>query len=293
VLILPYGHDRYVYSRPWATIVLIGLNVLAFAAAWLAERGGRHDVEHAVAEVLQVLEEHPGARVPPATLASLPPRLREVFAPLQAGKDYDGADGEGEFELRKALRRMTAAAEARPSVRFGYRPGRPGVVSALTSLFMHGGLAHLLGNMLFLWLMGAVIESFWSRWPFLLLYLGTGAAAALAHHLSRPDSLVPLIGASGAIAGLMGAFVMGHPRSRIKLLYALWLGRPFLGTTAIPAWTLIPAWFLLQVGYAVFAHDDGTAYWAHVGGFVAGLVGTLIVRRGGWITYDASEVLRK
>ena len=145
--------------------------------------------------------------------------------------------------------------------------------------------------MLFLWLVGVVIECFWERLPFAILYVAAGGVATLAHHLASPDSMVPLIGASGAIAGLMGAFVVGHPRTKIKVFYAAWVIRPLVGTMSVAAWLLIPAWVALQIGYALLFPGDGVAYWAHVGGFAAGVIGALIMRWGGWVVYDAEQVL--
>ena len=107
---------------------------------------------------------------------------------------------------------------------------------------------------------------------------------------------LPLVGASGAIAGLMGAFLVGHPRTRVRVLVAPWPVRPFFTTGAVPVWLLLPGWFLLQVGFGLHGakgRGDGVACWAHVGGFLTGVVGAVIMKIGGWVVYDAAEVLGK
>src|SRR5262249_48014732 len=138
---------------------------------------------------------------------------------------------------------------------------------------------------------GAVIECFWEAGPFLILYGVSAAAGTLAHHLASPGSMVPLVGASGAIAGVMGAFLVGHPRTRIKLVYAIWVLKPLVGRAGVPAWILLPGWFLLELGFALFNNGDGVAYWAHVGGFLVGIAGAFVMKIGGWVVYDAADVL--
>jgi membrane associated rhomboid family serine protease len=289
VFILPYGHDRH-HDQPIVTILLIALNVLVFAVGHIGGRGAGGEIERAAAELKRVHNEYPDARLAPTELATLPPEAYALVADLEAeGESEEGRDGT--LELRRAVRSFGAAVDKIPDLHYGYRPGRPRALTVLTSMFIHADIFHLLGNMLFLWLTGAVIESFWRHGPMALMYFVAGAAGVLGHHLSASHSMVPLVGASGAIAGLMGAYVIGHPRSRIKVFYAFWIVRIFIGTTSVPAWVLIPAWLALQVGYGLLGGSDGTAYWAHVGGFVAGVIGTFIMRWGGWVFYDADEEL--
>jgi membrane associated rhomboid family serine protease len=145
-------------------------------------------------------------------------------------------------------------------------------VSAIfTSMFMHGGWLHLIGNMWFLWLFGNNIEDVMGHARFLVFYLIVGLTAALAHIASAPGSVVPTVGASGAISGVMGAYLILYPRVRIQTLFVFII---FLRVIAVPAWLVLIMWFALQVltGYATPVDTGGVAVWAHVGGFVAGVL---------------------
>ena len=143
----------------------------------------------------------------------------------------------------------------------------------LTSMFLHGGWLHLIGNMWFLWVFGNNIEDSMGHTRFIVFYLLCGVAAAATQMFVDPRSAVPMIGASGAISGVMGAYVLLYPRVRVHTFVTLGF---FLTTVTLPAYVMLGYWFLMQllfgaVGTASGMHG-GTAFWAHVGGFVAGLV---------------------
>jgi membrane associated rhomboid family serine protease len=150
-------------------------------------------------------------------------------------------------------------------------------VSVLESMFLHAGWLHLLGNMLFLWIFGNNIEDLFGRLKYLLFYLLCGYAAAYGYAAVIPHSTEPLIGASGAIAGVLGAYLVLYPRARVWSLLAF---LPFF-PLRIPAWLVLGTWFLLQwvysAGYAA-AGAGGVAYPAHVIGFLLGAVIGLVVR---------------
>jgi membrane associated rhomboid family serine protease len=158
--------------------------------------------------------------------------------------------------------------------RYGMVPATFSWADVVTSMFLHGGMAHLLGNLLSLWIFGDNIEDRLGHGRYLAFYLLTGAAAALAHLYADPSSAVPTIGASGAIAGVMGGYLVLYPHSRV----ITWLPPLFL--VEVPAVLFLGLWFFLQVvsgvgnqlaavpGEAV----GGIAFWAHVGGFVVGAV---------------------
>jgi membrane associated rhomboid family serine protease len=144
--------------------------------------------------------------------------------------------------------------------------------TVLTSMFLHGGWLHLIGNMWFLWVFGNNIEDSMGHGRFVVFYLLCGFAAAAAQLLSDPASAQPMIGASGAISGVMGAYVLLYPRVRVHTLVFLGF---FVTTVAWPAYVILGYWFALQLlfGLAVSASPGtgGTAFWAHVGGFIAGM----------------------
>ena len=157
-------------------------------------------------------------------------------------------------------------------------------VAVLTSMFLHGGLLHFGGNMLYLWIFGDNVEDRMGHGRFLLFYLLCGTAAALAQTMARPDSVVPMLGASGAIAGVMGAYFVLYPRSRIVTLLPLFV---FIQVVEIPAIFFLGFWFVMQLlsGVGSLAATTagepagGIAFWAHAAGFVAGLGGVWVFRR--------------
>jgi membrane associated rhomboid family serine protease len=144
-------------------------------------------------------------------------------------------------------------------------------LTLLTSMFMHGGIAHLLGNMWFLWIFGDNIEHDLGKLGYLVFYLVCGILAALAHVFmspSGPASLIPCLGASGAISGVMGAYLVLHPHRRVMVLL-------FRFVTSVPGYVAVGIWFIFQVvsGMGVLGGEQGgVAYGAHIGGFIAGAV---------------------
>lgn len=145
--------------------------------------------------------------------------------------------------------------------------------TVLSSMFMHGGWFHLIGNMLFLWVFGNNIEDAMGHVKFLIFYLICGVAAAAAQTFINPSSIVPMVGASGAISGVLGAYLLLYPRVRVHTLIILPI---YITTVALPAWVMLGYWILLQVVSGLVSLNElekgsGVAFFAHVGGFVAGL----------------------
>jgi len=140
-----------------------------------------------------------------------------------------------------------------------------------TAMFLHGGWLHLLGNMWFLWLFGNNVEDSMGRFRFIVFYLVSGMVASLAHVYNEPSSIMPMVGASGAISGVMGAYIVLYPRVRVYCFVVLVV---FVTTISVPAWVMLGYWMFLQVmgGLGGPAAGGGVAFWAHIGGFVAGVV---------------------
>jgi len=146
-------------------------------------------------------------------------------------------------------------------------------ITVLTAMFMHAGWLHIIGNMVFLWAFGPEIEEAMGRFRYLIFYLLSGLVASLAQVVAMPSSTVPNLGASGAIAGVMGAFLITYPRDQIRTLVLFgWFAR----ITFIPAALLIGVWFVIQlfseIGAVASVQSGGVAYMAHVGGFVFGAI---------------------
>ena len=160
--------------------------------------------------------------------------------------------------------------------RFSGEPGAD-AVTIFTAMFMHGGWMHLFGNMLFLWIFGDNVEDRFGHGKFLIFYLLAGLAATFAQYWVSPESGIPNVGASGAIAGVLGAYILLFPQSRVNVL----LGRQIV---AMPAFAVLGMWIVLQLvsGVGTIAATDesagGIAYMAHIGGFVSGLLMTFLFR---------------
>jgi len=151
-----------------------------------------------------------------------------------------------------------------------------------TSMFLHGGLMHLAGNMLFLYIFGDNLEDEMGHAGYALFYVASGLGAGLAHLISAPYSQVPTVGASGAIAGVMGGYLLLFPKARVDVLLIFIF---FVKLIPVPAWLMLAIWFGLQLfsGIGSDPTGGGVAYWAHAGGFVIGLILTVPVflKRGG------------
>jgi membrane associated rhomboid family serine protease len=167
-----------------------------------------------------------------------------------------------------------------PGYLTGFKPAPAGAIapyflSILTSMFIHGSWSHILGNMLFLWIFGNNIEDFFGHGRYLLFYLAGGIAAALVHLLSGPSSQVPTIGASGAIAAVMGAYFFLYPRAKVQTLVFF----IFITSVRLPAWIFLGIWFVMQLFEGTFGAAQGVAVWAHVGGFLFGVLVAWIASR--------------
>jgi len=154
------------------------------------------------------------------------------------------------------------------------------LLTIVTSMFLHGGWMHLIGNMLYLWIFGNNVEDAMGHWRYLLFYLACGSAAVLAQALPSPQSTIPMIGASGAISGVLGAYLLLYPHARVLVLIPL----GFLSRVIhLPAMVVLGFWFLLQVLSSLLADasQPGVAFAAHAGGFIAGMLLVPLFKRRG------------
>jgi membrane associated rhomboid family serine protease len=159
---------------------------------------------------------------------------------------------------------------------YGFQPGAffdgqdkafSPVLSLFTSMFMHGGFMHLAGNMLYLWIFADNIECAMGRGRFVAFYLLTGIAAALSHAALDTSSMIPMVGASGAISGVLGAYLLIFPKANIKVFIMMLI----ITVVTVPAWIVLGGWFVMQfMGLA--GGESNVAFWAHIGGFVAGML---------------------
>jgi len=162
----------------------------------------------------------------------------------------------------------------------GYKPAAPHLTDLFTSLFLHSGLMHLLGNMLFLWIYGDNVEHKLGRLPFLLWYLFTGVVATVAFSLVAGGSMMPLVGASGAISGVLGFYFLWFPHNRVRLF--VWLFPFYVGTVYVPSRIVLGVFLVVDNIFPFLLESSsggGVAYGAHIGGFLAGLVAAVVIGR--------------
>ncbi len=192
------------------------------------------------------------------------------------------------FVLSSALSAM------RPELSFGLIPAvvfgdailpanvlqTPAFMTPFTSVFLHVDLEHILGNMLFLWVFGDNIEDAMGTPRFITFYLLCGGCAAMAHALATPSSVAPLIGASGAVSGVIAAYLLLHPHVRVYGLVLKWI------PVAVKALYVIAAWIALQFAFAIFGGDPNVGWWAHVGGIVTGAILIVLFKRPGVVLLD-------
>jgi membrane associated rhomboid family serine protease len=225
--LFPYRDENETIRTPYATFLLIALNVLM----WLFIQGA--GTSNALARSICNL-----GLIPGELTLSVPPGTR--------------------FPMGDHLVCLTD-------------PGRQ-TSHIITSMFLHGGWMHILGNMWFLWIFGNNVEDAMGRARFVVFYLLTGVAAALTQVFLTPASAVPMVGASGAISGVMGAYIVLYPRVRVFMLLVLGF---YVTSMAVPAWMMLGYWLLIQFVSGLTAlgrEEGGVAFWAHFGGFVAGVV---------------------
>jgi membrane associated rhomboid family serine protease len=166
---------------------------------------------------------------------------------------------------------------------YGVVPARFDWLAVFTSMFLHGGWLHFLGNMLYLWIFGDNVEDRLGHARFVGFYLLCGVAAVLAHVYMNPESMIPTIGASGAIAGVLGAYFVLYPQSRVLALVPLFIIWEII---EVPAILFLGLWFLMQFLYGVGSmavrtgsETGGVAFWAHIAGFVAGMAAVLVLKK--------------
>jgi membrane associated rhomboid family serine protease len=290
-IIIPVGHDRQVVQRlPIITFSLIALNMLFFIATLMVGTRQEARLESAIETMITYAQKHAYVTMSAEAedrLARLPfaqEEMEEIRQALHqrranyntATRYYAGVLNEQE-EMDRLCAEFVKAYEGFWVFKYGFIPRyhRTTLFNYLSCLFLHGGWMHLIGNMLFLFLAGMAIEDLWGRGVYSAFYLLSGVAATVAHFLFNPQSTIPVIGASGAIAGLMGAFMVRHFKAKVRLGYAYFLFFRFkAGTFEIPAYVVLPFWVLQQLFYATLYQalgvNGGVAFWAHIGGFAFG-----------------------
>jgi membrane associated rhomboid family serine protease len=289
-MIIPLGHDSgEVRRQPWVTYGIILACALVFLATQVLGREGSAGAERLVGDAYEYWKAHPYLEAAPrlGALTGEPGRaIREESLAASGEREeppLPSAFLEAEQrKLDELTEQALAALEEHPWYRFGLIPSAPTATGLFAHMFLHAGWLHLIPNLFFLFLTGCFIEDRWGRGLYALFYVAAAVAGAVLFVSKNPGLEQPLIGASGAVAGAMGAFLVCFARARIRFFY--WLGI-FFGTFHAPAWLMLPLWFANELFTASLmdaTHPGGggagVAYWAHVGGFGFGVAAALAVR---------------
>jgi membrane associated rhomboid family serine protease len=277
-MLLPIGSDQTTARRmPWVSFGIIAVCLLVFVATLIAP-GDPEAMLEAEMRAVEYFVGHPYLEFPPQLKGYVYYSLRQ-----QTGTDPDQpTDGDllrrQQAELDQRVAAYFAARDAQPFWRWGLVPVDFQAPALITHQFVHAGLLHLLGNLFFFYLVGPAMEDVWGRPLFLGFYLLAGVAAALVFMARYPDLNEPLIGASGAIAGVMGAFAVRFWDSRLTFFYFVWMVRIYQGTFTAPAWLMLGLWAVGELAFAMgvwafFSVADlgDVGFLAHVGGFVFGV----------------------
>lgn len=288
-MLIPLGQENDTVRRvPWVTIAIMGLCVIVH----IFNIGTIDKYEKKLFSIYNKIYEYYTSH----SYLKLNKELKKTFMISEeveealksmSGDKYSADLSEEQIEeeqdhLDKLVEDLKYTKESIPFYKFGLVPQKKTFVGLIGHMFLHVGWLHLLGNLLFLYIMGPFIEDSWGKPTYAIFYLGTGILAALAFAMHYPNSEVPMVGASGAISGVMGGFLIRHWHARIKYFYMLSV--LFRGTFTAPAWVMLPVGFVMELVNAHIVDSiapeggGGVAHWAHVWGFIFGICGALLIK---------------
>jgi membrane associated rhomboid family serine protease len=296
-MFIPIGHENLRGRRwPWVTIAIIALNFVVFLGTKGALQEEAEKLGRVKLQILVLASSHPDVHMPADVQdfvqdfqrkhAAIYQRLGRAvqYRPIE-GLDESSTDPVVVDALMAGLAQQFEDLQTKSVLgRYGFIPAKPSGASYVTSAFLHGGWLHVIFNMWFLWLAGSVLEDAWGRVIFPTVYVFAGVVALIAQGAISPHSTLPVIGASGAIAGLIGAFLVRFPMVKIRLALMYWLVfvRPTFFTFYARAYVILPIWLVVQVLWGFLSGpESGTAYWVHVGGFIFGAIAAVILKATG------------
>jgi len=298
-MLIPIKHENMEARRwPVITIALIVINVAVFLVTTESMQTDSHALGTVKAHIILLAGMHPELKMTDDARHLVdsfkednPAEWDQLLSPNR--KLIDGWDAkmrlmddpavlQAEMDSLDSQYGQTATTSI--DEQYAFIPAHPRAISYLTANFLHGGWLHLIGNMWFLWLAGFVLEDVWGRALYLVFYLIAGAAALQFYAWTNPASIVPCVGASGAVAALMGAFLVRFPKMKIEMLWIFGFFRTYRFQAA--AYWLLPLWVGMEVFYgSLFGKMSGVAHWAHVGGFAFGAIGALVLQYSGAETH--------
>lgn len=294
-MLIPLKHENMSGRRwPIITIALIILNVLAFLGThWKIDQQTSESVP-VKTHLILLSAMHPELQKSPEVqkyIGYIEEKNPNLFAKL---KDFNRRPEDGwdarirleddpthlQDEMDSLSQQFMELEKSSILDHYAYVPAHPTAISYLTANFLHAGWLHIIGNMWFLWLAGFILEDTWGRPIYTVFYLLAGVFALVVHGIFNSGSLVPTLGASGAVAALMGAFLARFPKMKIEMAWIFGLVRMYRFQAA--AYWLLPLWLLMEVFYgSLSGSSGGVAHWAHVGGFVFGAVVGHVIRVSG------------
>lgn len=294
MFVIPIGHEETGVRRwPWISTGIIGLCVLVHLLIGPTVVRQEEGMRSALQRVMQYYFGHPYLTLDESLsgmvfVTDKDKLLQEMLPDLSSGQGNPAPDAETrvaqQAELDALTQEFEKASAEHPYMKWGFVPDRKTVRGLIGCMFIHDGWLHLIGNLLFFYFLGPFIEDVWGRLLFGVFYLAAGMFAAMAFAVTFPGLHIPTIGASGAVAGVMGAFLIRFWKTRIKFFYFnMVIGRG--GFFEAPAWGMFPLWFLSQVFNAAMVAKSqtqsggGVAYVAHIWGFIFGVAVALVVKR--------------
>ena len=294
-MLIPIRHEG-MHARRWPiiTFTLIAVNVVCFLFTYTTLQNEAPQLGQLKAHILLMAATHPELTLQPQAQQLVDDfKKREPAVWAQAQNQNRDVEDSFDAQMRmqddesKLQEQLDSLTEQYVQLRsnsvvdkYAFVPAHPTALSYLTANFLHGGWLHLIGNMWFLWLAGFVLEDAWGRPLYSVFYLIAGAAALQLHAWTNAGSMVPTIGASGAVAALMGAFLVRFPKMKIEMMWLFGFFRSY--RFKAPAYALLPLWLLMEVFYgAIFGSSSSVAHWAHVGGFVFGALAALAIQHSG------------
>ncbi len=293
-MLIPIKHENMAARRwPVVTLALIAINVAVFLFTLSAIDDEAPQLGEVKTHILILAALHPELKIQPESQhlvdgfkQSHPQQWKQVQNPNRDIIDaYDARirlmedPSKLQAELDQLNTQYVDLSKSSIVEQYAFIPAQPRPISYLTANFLHGGWLHLIGNMWFLWLAGFVLEDVWGRWVYSVFYLIAGAAALQFWAWSNPGSITPTLGASGAVAALMGAFLVRFPKMKIEMA---WLFFFKLYRFKAAAYWLLPLWLFTEIFYgSLSGSSGGVAHWAHVGGFLFGAVAAVAIQHSG------------
>ena len=316
-MLLPIKHENMTARRwPVVTLSLIAINTIVFLFTTMTMSDQAPELGEVKSDILILAALHPELKMQPeeqrlvngfkqshpVEWKQVQNPYRDVISPYDAKVKLMEDPAQLQSEMDRLNTDYVKLSSSSLTEQYAFVPAHPNPISYLTANFLHGGWIHLIGNMWFLWLAGFVLEDVWGRWLYSSFYLIAGAAALQIHAWANPGSITPTLGASGAVAALMGGFLVRYPKMKIEMVWVFWFSLIRLMRTGNPfrylrfkasAYWLLPLWLVIEVCEgSLFGSASTVAHWAHVGGFVFGAAAALAIQYSG-IEQKANQAIEQ